>query len=157
MSTYQFWFWRGYCLFGQKLLLWIGGWVLLKIWLSQSIINVEVGSNAFFGSTYQSNQLCFWRKFCLMTRNYLSRWVGGWIFWKLIHISPELKLWSGLMYFWYLLIKSSNFTFDEDAALLPEIACLDESVAGFPKYIGISAPNLRCGWVQCIFGVYLSK
>ena len=56
------------------------------------------------------------------------------------------------MYFWCLLIKSSYFTFHEDAALLQKTACLDESVAGFPENIGISAPNLSGGWVQFVFG-----
>ena len=56
------------------------------------------------------------------------------------------------MYFWCLLIKSSYFTFDKDAALLQKTACLDESVAGFPENMGISAPNLSGGWVQFVFG-----
>ena len=35
-----------------------------------------------------------------MARNYLSGWVGGgvggWIFWKYSHLSPQLKLGLGL-------------------------------------------------------------
>ena len=53
----------------------------------------------------------------------------------------------GPIYFWCLLIKLSNFTFDEDAALLLKTACLDESVAGFPENIVISAPNVRCDFL----------
>ena len=29
---------------------------------------------------------------------------------------------------------------------------MDESVAGFPENIGISAPNLSGGWVKFVFG-----
>ena len=61
------------------------------------------------------------------------------------------------MYFRCLLIKSNNFTFNEDTALLSETACLDELVAGFSENIGTSAPNLRCGWAQCIFGCLLIR
>ena len=63
--------------------------IFLKIWLSQSIINVEIVSNAFLG----------------------------------------------------LLIKVTNFTSDWEAALLPEIAYLDESVEDFLKIWPSPPPN----------------
>ena len=61
------------------------------------------------------------------------------------------------MYFRRLLLKSNNFTFDEDTSLLSGTACLDELVAGFSENIGTSAPNLRCGWAKCIFGCLLIR
>ena len=71
--------------------------------------------------------------------------MGGWLnFLKIYPYQPQAKV-MVRSNVWCLLIKSSNFTFDEDAASLPEIAFLDESVTGFPEYIGISAPNLRYG------------
>ena len=84
--------------------------------------------------------------------------MGGWLnFLKIYPYQPRTKV-MVRSNVWCLLIKSSNFTFDEDAALLPEIACLDDSVAGFPEYLDISAPTLDVVGFNAFFvSTYQSK
>ena len=111
---------------------------------------VGVGSNAFWCLFIK--QLCFWPVCCFTARYYLYGWVGGWISWKYIKFSPQLKLWLGPMHFClWVVIKTNHFAFNNNPVLRPDTTCLYRWLAGFPEIIAISAPNYNWVWAQGIF------